>query len=53
LDILKPFPIGYLDKKVQGGAGVVVDDLAAGLIANIILQAVYVKTAWLGEMLVS
>ena len=48
LDIFKPFPIGYLDKKIQGGLGVVIDDVAAGLIANILLQIVYTKTAWLG-----
>lgn len=48
LDIFKPFPIGYLDQKVPGGLGVVVDDVAAGIIANIILQVVYAKTAWLG-----
>ena len=48
LDIFKPFPIGYLDKKIPGGWGVVVDDIAAGLIANVILQIVYVKTSWLG-----
>lgn len=48
LDILKPFPIGYLDKKVPGGIGVVVDDVAAGVIANIILQIIYTKTSLLG-----
>lgn len=48
LDIFKPFPIGYLDKKVPGGLGVMADDIAAGIIANIILQIVYVKTGWLG-----
>lgn len=48
LDILKPFPIGYLDKKVQGGLGVIVDDVAAGIIANILLQILYTKTALLG-----
>jgi phosphatidylglycerophosphatase A len=48
LDIFKPFPIGYLDEKVPGGLGVVADDVAAGMIANIILQVVLVKTAWLG-----
>lgn len=47
-DILKPYPISVLDRKVKGGLGVVVDDLAAGLIANIILQLVASKTAWLG-----
>lgn len=48
LDIFKPFPIGLLDKKVPGGVGVVVDDLAAGIIANIILQYVFTHTSWLG-----
>ena len=38
LDILKPFPIGYIDKKVSGGAGIVLDDVVAGLIVNIFLQ---------------
>jgi phosphatidylglycerophosphatase A len=50
-DILKPFPISWLDKRVQGGIGTVADDLAAGIITNIILQWVYVNTNWLGERL--
>lgn len=49
LDILKPFPIGFLDKKVKGGVGVVVDDVAAGIIANILLHVVYNQTSWLGS----
>ncbi|WND02327.1 phosphatidylglycerophosphatase A [Temperatibacter marinus] len=32
-DILKPWPIGWLDKKVSGGFGVMVDDIVAGLMA--------------------
>ena len=48
LDIWKPFPIGFLDKRIQGGLGVVIDDVAAGIIANILLQLIYAKTAWLG-----
>ena len=32
-DIFKPFPICYLDKKVGGGLGVMLDDLAAGIAA--------------------
>ncbi len=40
LDIWKPYPIRYLNDKVRGGFGVVIDDVAAGLIANIILQLV-------------
>ncbi len=36
-DILKPFPVSYLDKQVGGGLGIVLDDLAAGVMANIVL----------------
>jgi len=50
-DIWKPFPISWLDQKVQGGLGVVVDDVAAGLVANVILQAIFTQTSWLGYQL--
>lgn len=40
LDMTKPYPISYLDEKIEGGLGVVVDDLAAGLATNILLQIV-------------
>jgi phosphatidylglycerophosphatase A len=50
-DALKPGPIGYLDRKVKGGLGVVVDDLAAGIAANIILQIIYVNSVILGARL--
>lgn len=38
LDILKPWPIGMLDKNVKGGAGVMADDIVAGIIGNVIMQ---------------
>ncbi len=38
LDILKPFPISYVDRKIKGGIGVVADDILAGILANVILQ---------------
>jgi phosphatidylglycerophosphatase A len=38
-DILKPFPANYFDRRVGGGAGVMLDDLAAGIYANLVLQA--------------
>ena len=42
-DILKPFPIGLLEKKVAGGPGIVLDDVLAGLYANLILRlAIYI-----------
>jgi phosphatidylglycerophosphatase A len=39
-DILKPFPIGYLEKRLRGGAGVVMDDLLAGLFANFCVRGI-------------
>lgn len=38
LDILKPFPISHIDKKIHGGLGVVLDDVAAGVLANVLLH---------------
>ncbi len=39
-DILKPFPIRRVDKGLRGGWGVVLDDVIAGVYANIILHLV-------------
>jgi phosphatidylglycerophosphatase A len=41
LDILKPFPIRYLEKKISGGAGIVLDDVMAGAICNIVLRVLF------------
>lgn len=41
-DIVKPWPIGWLDARVRGGFGVMVDDLVAGVMAALILAACYV-----------
>jgi phosphatidylglycerophosphatase A len=38
-DILKPWPISWLDRHVKGGFGVMVDDVLAGVMALICLQA--------------
>jgi phosphatidylglycerophosphatase A len=35
LDILKPFPISWFDKRGKGGVGIVADDVVAGVLANI------------------
>jgi phosphatidylglycerophosphatase A len=35
LDIAKPFPIGWVEKRLSGGSGIVMDDLVAGVIANL------------------
>jgi phosphatidylglycerophosphatase A len=39
-DILKPFPIGLIDKRVKGGVGIVLDDLVAGVFANVCVRVV-------------
>ncbi len=40
-DIVKPFPAGLIDRKLGGGSGVMLDDLAAGIYANIVLQILW------------
>lgn len=52
LDIWKPFPVKFIDKRVKGGLGVMLDDVAAGVLANVILQLIYSKTDWLGAQMV-
>jgi phosphatidylglycerophosphatase A len=37
-DIVKPFPISWLDKQVDGGLGIMIDDIVAGSFAFICLQ---------------
>lgn len=45
-DILKPWPIRWLDRHVKGGWGVMLDDLAAALAANLCLQLLLYLTAF-------
>jgi phosphatidylglycerophosphatase A len=44
-DILKPFPISYVDKKIKNSFGVIFDDLLAGLFSGILLF--YINYAFL------
>ena len=37
-DIIKPFPAGLVDRSVGGGAGIMLDDVIAGIYANLILR---------------
>jgi len=34
-DIIKPWPIGFADKRVKGGLGIMLDDILAGIMAAI------------------
>jgi phosphatidylglycerophosphatase A len=38
-DIWKPFPVGWLDRHIHGGLGIMLDDAAAGCMACAALQA--------------
>lgn len=46
-DITKPFPIGWVDKKCQGGFGIMIDDVIAGVYAGLVLQALYVVCVYM------
>jgi phosphatidylglycerophosphatase A len=37
-DILKPFPIRMLERRVGGGSGIVLDDVLAGVYGNLIIR---------------
>ncbi len=37
-DILKPWPIAWLDRRIGGGLGIMLDDLLAGALALAVLQ---------------
>lgn len=39
-DIIKPWPIGALDKRMAGGFGIMIDDVVAGVMACALLHAV-------------
>lgn len=39
-DILKPWPIGWLDRHLHGGLGIMLDDVLAGVYAWVILQLI-------------
>lgn len=37
-DVLKPWPIGWLDRRLKGGLGIMLDDVFAGLYGLLLLQ---------------
>jgi phosphatidylglycerophosphatase A len=42
LDIWKPYPIRFVENKLSGGAGIVMDDVAAGICGNLLLRVVFI-----------
>ncbi|EKM3682105.1 phosphatidylglycerophosphatase A, partial [Vibrio alginolyticus] len=45
-DMVKPWPIGWLDKRVHGGLGIMVDDIVAGVMAGVALFLVAKYAGW-------
>ncbi|WP_319557680.1 phosphatidylglycerophosphatase A [Thiomicrorhabdus sp.] len=42
-DIIKPWPIGWVDSKVSGGLGILLDDVLAGLMAAAVIWIGFVS----------
>ncbi|MEX0964091.1 MAG: phosphatidylglycerophosphatase A [Pseudohongiellaceae bacterium] len=42
LDIFKPWPIKWVDKELSGGLGIMLDDVLAGIMAALCIQALVV-----------
>lgn len=38
-DIVKPWPISWIERRIAGGTGIMVDDLLAGVLTNIVIHS--------------
>ena len=48
-DILKPFPVGWLDARMAGGWGILLDDVVAGFYALAVVQLLFhFRPGWAG-----
>lgn len=45
-DILKPWPIRWLDQRVEGGFGIMIDDVLAAVFAWLVLHAILQWWPW-------
>lgn len=39
-DVIKPFPANRINNRMHGGAGIVLDDIVAGIYANVVLHGI-------------
>ncbi len=46
LDIVKPWPIAWIDSRVKGGIGIMLDDVLAALIAWLVIQIAHGYFTW-------
>lgn len=47
-DIIKPWPVNWIDRRLSGGAGIVLDDVMAGVYANAALFILIAIASMLG-----
>ena len=40
-DIVKPWPIRFIDKRIHGGLGIMLDDVLAAVFANLVLHLIF------------
>ena len=40
-DIIKPYPINLIDRKIKNGLGVMLDDILAGIFTTIVMYIIY------------
>ena len=45
-DILKPWPVRWIDRNIRGGQGILLDDVVAGLLARAGVEALW-RMGWL------
>lgn len=45
-DVLKPFPVGWVDSRLHGGLGIVLDDVVAGIYTLLVMQFLKHFLAW-------
>jgi len=44
-DIVKPFPVGFVDRRLHGGVGIVMDDVVAGCYTLVVLLLMHIFLA--------
>ncbi|SJN55135.1 Phosphatidylglycerophosphatase A [Vibrio ruber DSM 16370] len=47
-DMVKPWPIRWLDQHVTGGFGIMSDDVLAGVISGVVLAGIGFSSGWFG-----
>lgn len=46
IDIWKPWPVSWADRRIPGAFGVMIDDVIAGGLAAVVLQLAFLLPAW-------